>query len=108
MQKEDWVALLTKDYPTGAGPQNSVGYPRSTKRTSPLDPVSSRDAVPYEVAKELAKILRPLVEHSPHHIKNTQDFEEQVESIRLEYAEYITSYDVKTLFTSVLVTLPSP
>ena len=27
--------LLTKDYPTAAGPQNSMGYQKSTKRTTP-------------------------------------------------------------------------
>ena len=32
-------------------------------------------------------------------MKNTQDFVDQVKSIRLEEGECITSYDVKTLFT---------
>ena len=78
-----------------------MGYPTSTKR-HPLRPiVSSTGAITYRVARELANILRLLVRHSPHHIKNTQTFLEQVKSIRLEKGECITSYDVKALFTSV-------
>ena len=32
---------------------------------------SSRDAITYEVAKELANIIRPLVDQSPYHIRNS-------------------------------------
>ena len=54
-----------------------------------------------EVAKELSRILRPLVGKSPHHIKNTGDFVQQVRGIKLQPTECITSYDVSALFTSV-------
>ena len=63
--------------------------------------VSSRGSISYEVAKELARILRPLVGKSPHHIKNTGDFVQQVRGITLKPTECITSYDVSALFTSV-------
>ena len=36
--------------------------------------VSSIGAVNYETAKELAKILKPLVGKSIYHVHNTQDF----------------------------------
>ena len=39
--------------------------------------VSSCGSVTYGEAKELAKILKPLVGKSPHHITSTQDFVEQ-------------------------------
>ena len=65
--------------------------------------VSSRDAVTYGVAKELPNIIKLLVGHSPHHIRNTQDTMDQVKLIRLVEGECITSYDVKALFTSVPV-----
>ena len=54
-----------------------------------------------EVAKELARILKPLVGSSPHHIKNTGDFIEQIKHVTLQADETITSYDVSALFTSV-------
>ena len=42
--------------------------------------------------------------HSPHHLKNTQHFIQQLQGIGLESGEVITSFDVKALFTSVPVT----
>ena len=36
------------------------------------------------VAKELAKILKPLVGKSPHHINSTPDFVEQVKHIHFD------------------------
>ena len=55
------------------------------------------------MAKELAKILKPLVGKSPHHINSTQDFVEQVKHITLAPGECLSSYDVSALFTSVPV-----
>ena len=55
----------------------------------------------YGMAKELAKILNPLVGKSPHHINSTQDFVEQVRHITLVPAECFSSYDVSALFTLV-------
>ena len=46
------------------------------------------------VAKELAKILKPLVGKSPHHINSTQDFVEQAKHIALTPGECLSSYDV--------------
>ena len=76
--------------------------PRSTNLTHPLRPiVSSCGSVTYGVAKELAKILKPLVCKSPHHITSTQDFVEQAKHFKLEPGECLSSYDVSALFTSV-------
>ena len=46
--------------------------------------VSSCGSVTYGVAKELDKILKPLVGKSPHHITSTQDFMEQAKQIILD------------------------
>ena len=63
--------------------------------------MSSCGSVTYGVAKELAKILKPLVGKSPHHINSTQDFVEQAKHFKLEAGECLSSYDVSALFTSV-------
>ena len=43
------------------------------KRDTPLRPIiSSRSTLAYELVKELARVMRPLVGNSPHHIKNTK------------------------------------
>ena len=55
------------------------------------------------MAKELAKILKPLVGKSPHHVNSTQDFVEQAKHITLAPGECLSSYDVSALFTSVPV-----
>ena len=89
-------------YPTGCVPPSSMASPRSHKPDTPLRPiVSSCGSGTYGVAKELAKILKPLVGKSPHHINSTQDFVEQVKHITLASGECLSSYDVSALFTSV-------
>ena len=76
--------------------------PEVHKRGIPLRPiVFRRGSIKYEVAKELSRILGPLVGKSPHHIKNTDDFVQQVKGIKLQPGECITSYDVSVLFVSV-------
>ena len=63
--------------------------------------MSSCGSVTYGVAKELAKILKPLVGKSPQHINSTQDFVEQVRHITLAPGECLSSYDVSALFILV-------
>ena len=63
----------------------------------------SCESVTYGVAKELAKILKPLVGKSPQHINSTHNFVEQVKHITLAPGECLSSYDVSALFISVPV-----
>ena len=91
-------------YPTGSVPPKFYGLPKIHKPDTPLRPiVSSCGSVTYGVAKELTKILKPLVGKSPHHINSTHDFVEQVKHINLAPGECLSSYDVSALFTSVPV-----
>ena len=60
-------------YPTGCDSPKFYGLPKIHKLDTPLRPiVSSCGSVTYGMAKELAKILKPLVGKSPHHINGTQ------------------------------------
>ena len=94
--------LYKKMYPTGDVAPKFYGLPKIHKRDIPLRPtVSSRGSISYEVAKELSRILRPLVGKSPYHIKNTGDFVQQVRGINIQPTECVSSYDVSALFTSV-------
>ena len=91
-------------YPTSAVPPKFYGLPKIHKTGTPLRPiVSSRGSITYGVAKELSHIIKPPVGQSPHHLKNTQHFIQQLQGKRLEPGETITSFDVKALFTSVPV-----
>ena len=90
--------------PEACIPPKFYGLPKIHKPDTPLRPiVSSCGSVTYGVAKELAKILKPLVGKSPHHINSTQDFVEQAKYITLAPGECLSSYDVSALFTSVPV-----
>ena len=53
------------------------------------------------MAKVIAKILKPLVGKSPHHIQSTSDFVNKVMELTLLPEEYLMSYEVIALFTSV-------
>ena len=89
-------------YPTGAGFPKFYVLPKVHKEGMPLTPiVSSIGAVTYKTSKELARILKPLVERSPYQVQNTRDFIQHINGIHLRLDEIITSYDVKVLFTSV-------
>ena len=53
------------------------------------------------MAKELTKILKPLVGKCQHHINSIHDFVEQGKQFTLALRECLSSYDVSALFTSV-------
>ena len=88
----------------GCGAPKCYGLPKIHKPDTPLRPiVSSCGLVTYGVAKELNKILKPLVGKFPHHINSTQDFVEQVKNGKLSPGDCVSSYDVTALFTLVPV-----
>ena len=91
-------------YTKGCVSPKFYGLPKIHKLDTPLRPiVSSCGSVTYGVAKELTKILKPLVGMSPHHINSTHDLVEQVKQFTLAPGECLSSYDVSDLFTSVPV-----
>ena len=99
--------IYRKMYPTGACPLKFYGLPKIHKKNIPLRPiVSSIGSVSYGVAKELAKIIKPLMGCSVHHVQNSTQFVEEMKRTRIEQGECIASYDVTALFTSI--SLPSP
>ena len=55
------------------------------------------------MAKELARILKPLSGNNNHQILNSREFADDIKKIKLEEGECIMSYDVAALFTSIPV-----
>ena len=91
-------------YPTGASPPKFYGLPKIHKKNIPLRPiVSSIGSVSYGVAKELSKIIKPLMGCSIHHVHNSTQFAEEIKTTKIQQGECITSYDVTALFTSIPV-----
>ena len=90
------MATYRRTYPIGAGSTKFYGLPKIHEAEVPLRPiVSNRGTVTYQTAKELARILKSLVEKSPHHVYNTRDFVQQIKAIKLGEDESIMSYYVK-------------
>ena len=58
----------------------------------------------YGVAKELARICKPLTGKTIHHVNNSKEFVDEMKNTRLEKGKAITFCDVSSLFTSVSVT----
>ena len=93
-----------KMYPTGASSPKLYGLPKIHKKDIPLRPiVSSQGSVSYGVAKELARILKPLTGNNNHQVLNSKEFADDIKKIKLEEGECIMSYDVAALFTSIPV-----
>ena len=91
-------------YPTGASSPKLYGLPKIHKKDIPLRSiVSSQGSVSYGVAKELARILKPLAGNNSHQVNNSKEFADDIKKMRLEEGECIMSYDVAALFTSIPV-----
>ena len=91
-------------HPTGAVPPKYYGLPKVHKPGMPLRPIiSSVGSVTHATAKELTRIIKPLVGGSSHHVQNNQDFLQSIEGTQLKPEEEMMSFDVEALFTSVPV-----
>ena len=89
-------------YPTGAGPPKYYGLPKVHKPGMSLRPIIlSIGSVTHTTAKELSRILKPLVGKSSHHVKSNMDFIQSLEGIQLKPEECMMSFDVEALFTSM-------
>ena len=96
--------IYRRIYPTGVSSPNFYGLPKIHKKDIPLRSiVSSIGSVTYGVAKELTRIIKPLVGKLSQHVNNTKEFADEIRNTKLEEGECMTSYDVTTLFMSVHV-----
>ena len=65
--------IYKRIYPTGASSPKLYGLPKIHKKNIPLRPiVSSQGSVSYGVAKDLARILKPLSGNTIHQVNNSQ------------------------------------
>ena len=89
-------------YPTGAGSPKYYGLPKIHKTGVPLRPIiSKRGSATCETTKELAKILKPLVGSSPHHVQNNKGFLDSIRKNKIKPDECIMSYDGRAVFTPI-------
>ena len=96
--------MYRRMYPTGTVVLKFYGLPKIHKKNTPPRPiVSSIRSVTYCVAKELSRIIKPLVVSTEHHVNNSKEFIEEIKNFKVEEGEGIILYDVSALFTSVPV-----
>ena len=74
------------------------------KPSAPLRPVvATRGTATYALARELSRILRPLVRCSGRTLRNKIDLVDKLDDVVIRDHEMLVSYDVKSLFTSIPV-----
>ncbi|XP_013411770.1 uncharacterized protein LOC106174656 [Lingula anatina] len=95
-------ATYQKIYPTAEVTPRFYATPKIHKKDNPVRPiVSGINSITYELAKHLAKLLKPLVGKTKYHIQNSQHLVKLLKGITLEKDDTLVSFDVSALFTSV-------
>ncbi|XP_076032283.1 uncharacterized protein LOC143020031 [Oratosquilla oratoria] len=78
------------------------GRPKVHKEGVPLKPIIVfRGSPTCNLAKALAKQLRPLVEKSERMLKNSTGFVSRLRGLSLEEGDILVSFGVKSMFTSL-------
>ena len=81
------------------------GFPKIHKQGIPLRPIVSFVESPttYNLSKEITRILSHLVGRSKRHVKNSYDFVEFLNTIKVDDNESMVSFNVVSLFTKIPV-----
>jgi len=80
--------------------------PKINKERLPLRPIVSFIGSPtYNLAKEIARFLQPLVGNTAHHVRNSIEFADEVKTMIVQENEVMVSFDVVSLFTKIPVEL---
>ena len=66
--------------------------------------ICHRGHVTYGVAKEVARIVKPMTGNTIHHVNNSKEFADDMKKTRGEDGEHIISSDIFALFTSIPAT----
>ena len=78
------------------------GLPKIHKDGVPLRPIVNTIGSPtYELAKYVAKVLKPLVGNTDSFIKDSHDFVNLIKKEKLERDDILVSFDVVSLFTNI-------
>jgi len=78
------------------------GLPKIHKEGVPLRPIVNTIGSPtYELAKYVAKILKPLVSNTDSFIKDSSDFVKLIRNKRVDKDDILASFDVVSLFTTI-------
>ena len=102
--ESEWITPTWGCILQGVSAPKFYGLPKIHKKDVPLRPnVSSISSVTYGSAKELAKILKPVVGKYIYHVNSSNEFADEIRNTKLEEGECTTLFDVTALFTSIPV-----
>ena len=92
----------TRLTPQHSTPPQMYGLPKIHKEGTPLRPIVSTIGSPtYCLAKELTRILTPLVGNTSSNVKNSAEFSEMIRKMELDEKDRMVSFDVVSLFTRI-------
>jgi hypothetical protein len=88
--------------PHGSRPSRLYGLPKIHKDGIPLRPIVSTIGSPtYCLAKHLACLRDSHLDLTPHRVKNSEDFAQTLDTLRVGTKDILVSLDVISLFTRV-------
>jgi len=88
--------------PSGSRPPRLYGLPKIHKGGVPMRPIISNIGAPtYKLAKYLPGLLKPLIGTTMHHVKNSVQFIQILQTIQIEPHDLLVSFDIVSLFTNV-------
>ena len=94
--------IIKKVKPHSSVPPRLYGLPKIHKVNVPLRPIVNSIGSPtYALAKYLTGLLQPLVGKCSHHVKNSFQFIEILDNIKVNSTDILVSFDVESLFTKV-------
>ena len=91
-----------------SAPQSPKLYelPKLHKPQTPMRPIVSFCGSPtYQLSKHLAKTLKPLTDASDHKLQSIENFVDAIKTVQIPNNHRLVSFDVKSLFTSILLQL---
>ena len=91
-------------YPTSCIAPKFYGLSKIHKTGTPFRPiVSIRGLVIYGVAKVIAKVLKPLIGKSPHHIQSASGFVSTLGGLSIKYKTKLSMATEREMVTTVLM-----
>ena len=103
-EKNGWISnkFRLQLTPQLSTPPQIYGLPKIHKAGTPLRPIVSSIGSPtYRLAKELARILAPLMGKTDTFVKNSAEFAEDIRKAHADKETTMVSFDVVSLFTKV-------
>jgi len=99
-----WESFKLKSW--DASVPRLCGVPKIHKERAPLRPIISFVGSPtYNLSKEIARFLQPLVGNTAHYVRNSIEFVDEVKIMIVQEDEVMVSFDVVLLFTKIPIEL---